>query len=235
MGAYNYALAILGALHHRETTGQGQWIDASQCEAGLFMTGTAVLDWAANGRVWQRIGNRSPYKPAAPHGAYRCAGEDRWIAIACFNDKEFDALSRGAGHPEWSRDARFATLSARLEHQDALDGVINAWTAGREPHALMRELQAAGVPAGVCQTAEDRCDHDPQLAHLNWLTEVTGTKIGTWPVAELPMKFSATPAHIGGPINRGAPCYGEDNEHILTQLLGYTPKDVEQLAAEGVI
>ena len=55
----------------------------------------------------------------------------------------------------------------------------------------MMALQTAGVPAGVCQNAEDRCDHDPQLRHLNWLTEVTGTKIGTWPVYELPMKFSA--------------------------------------------
>jgi crotonobetainyl-CoA:carnitine CoA-transferase CaiB-like acyl-CoA transferase len=67
------------------------------------------------------------------------------------------------------------------------------------------------------------------------LTEVTGTKIGTWPVAELPMKFSATPSHVGGPINRGAPCYGEDNVHILTELLGYSRSDVERLAEEGVI
>ena len=235
MGAYNYALAIVGALHHRETTGEGQWIDASQCEAGLFMTGTAVLDWSANGRIWSRIGNRSPYKAAAPHGAYRCAGEDRWIAIACFADAQFEALARLAGHPEWARDLRFETLAARLQHQDALDPLVGAWTTRCEAYDLMRDLQAAGVPAGVCQTAEDRCDVDPQLAYLNWLTEVTGTRIGTWPVAELPMKFSATPAHIGGPINRGAPCYGEDNEHILTELLGYSPKDVQRLAQDGVI
>ena len=103
MGAYSYALAILGALHHRERTGEGQWIDASQCEAGLFLAGPAILDWSANGRVWTRLGNRSPYKPAAPHGAYRCAGEDRWIAIACFTDEEFAQLARAAGHPEWTR------------------------------------------------------------------------------------------------------------------------------------
>jgi crotonobetainyl-CoA:carnitine CoA-transferase CaiB-like acyl-CoA transferase len=99
----------------------------------------------------------------------------------------------------------------------------------------MMALQKAGVPAGVCQNAEDRCDHDPQLRHLKWLTEVTGTKIGTWPVYELPMKFSRTPAYIGGPIDRGAPGYGEDNEWLLTNLLGMSKSDVERLAEEGVI
>ena len=97
MGAYGYALAMLGALYHRDRTGQGQWIDASQCESGLFLTGTTILDWSANERVWARYGNRSPYKPAAPHGAYRCAGTDRWIAIACFTEAEWRALARSGG------------------------------------------------------------------------------------------------------------------------------------------
>ena len=75
------------------------------------------------------------------------------------------------------------------------------------------------MPAGVCQTAGDRCDTDPQLAHLEWLTEVAGTKIGTWPVPEFSVKLSRTPPYVGGPIDRGAPCYGEDNEWVLGELL----------------
>jgi crotonobetainyl-CoA:carnitine CoA-transferase CaiB-like acyl-CoA transferase len=235
MGAYGYALALLGALYWRERTGQGQWIDASQCESGLFLTGTTILDWSANERVWTRYGNRSPYKPAAPHGAYRCAGKDRWIAIACFSDVEWRALAGVAEQSAWLQDRRFASLEARLAHQDTLDAAVQAWTATQEPFELMARLQRAGVPAGVCQNAEDRCDRDPQLRHLKWLTEVTGTKIGTWPVYELPMKFSRTPAFIGGPINRGAPGYGEDNEWLLTNLLGMSRSDVERLAEEGVI
>ncbi len=235
MGAYGYALALLGALYHRDRTGEGQWIDASQCESGLFLTGTSILDWSANGREWRRYGNRSPYKPAAPHGAYRCRGNDRWVAIACFTEAEFHALAGVAGHTEWLEDARFATLTDRLAHQDALDAVVGAWTATRMAEDIMTALQNAHVPAGVCQNAEDRCDNDPQLRHLNWLTEVTGTKIGTWPVYELPMKFSQTPAYIGGPIDRGAPGYGEDNEWLLTTMLGMSKSDVERLAEEGVI
>jgi crotonobetainyl-CoA:carnitine CoA-transferase CaiB-like acyl-CoA transferase len=235
MGAYGYALALLGALYHRDRTGEGQWIDASQCESGLFLTGTSILDWSANGREWRRYGNRSPYKPAAPHGAYRCKGNDRWVAIACFTEAEWHALARVAGHAEWLDDGRFTTLADRLAHQDALDAAVGAWTATRTAEDVMMALQNADVPAGVCQNAEDRCDNDPQLRHLNWLTEVTGTKIGTWPVYELPMKFSRTPAYIGGPIDRGAPGYGEDNEWLLTTMLGMSKSDVERLAEEGVI
>ena len=235
MGAYGYALALLGALYHRERTGEGQWIDASQCESGLFLTGATILDWSANERVWRRYGNRSPYKPAAPHGAYRCAGKDRWIAIACFTDAEWRALAQVAGQGAWLDDRRFNTLEHRLLHQDSLDALVEEWTRTQDRHDCMMKLQRAGVPAGVCQNAEDRCDADPQLRHLKWLTEVTGTKIGTWPVYELPMKMSRTPAYIGGPTNRGAPGYGEDNEWLLTEMLGMSRSDVERLAEEGVI
>jgi crotonobetainyl-CoA:carnitine CoA-transferase CaiB-like acyl-CoA transferase len=235
MGAYGFALATLGALYHRERTGEGQMIDSSQCEAGIFLGGTSVLDYFANGREWSRFGNRSPYKPAAPHGAYRCAGDDRWLAIACFDEAQWAALTRVSGRTALASDPRFATLQSRLLHQDALDAVVTAWTEKQDAYACMLLLQAAGVPAGVCQTAEDRCDHDPQLAALEWLTEVTGTKIGRWPVPELPMKLSATPAYIGGPIDRGAPCYGEDNEFVLGELLGYSTREIGKFSEDGII
>lgn len=235
IGAYSFATAIIGALFHRDRTGHGQWIDSSQCESGIFLGGVPVLDWSAHGRVWSRIGNRSPYKPAAPHGAYRCAGTDRWIAIAAFDEAAWQALARVAGRSAWLADPRFATLESRLLHQDALDAAVTAWTQGQDARACMDALQQAGIPAGVCQNAEDRCEHDPQLVALNWLTEVTGTKIGRWPVTELPMKLAATPPYSGGIIDRGAPGYGEDNARLLRELLGYSAGQVAALAEEGVI
>jgi crotonobetainyl-CoA:carnitine CoA-transferase CaiB-like acyl-CoA transferase len=235
MGAYSFALAMLSALLHRERTGEGQWVDASQSEVGLFINGTTILDWSANGRIWSRYGNRSPYKPAAPHGIYPCAGEDRWLAIACFTEAEWQALSTVAGHPEWASDPQFKDLAGRLAHQDALDAVVGAWTQCQDAQQAMLSLQQAGVPAGVCQTAQDRCDHDPQLAALDWLTEVTGTKIGRWPIAEVPVKMSESPAYIGGRIDRGAPCYGEDNYYVYGELLGMSSREIEELAEAGVI
>jgi crotonobetainyl-CoA:carnitine CoA-transferase CaiB-like acyl-CoA transferase len=235
LGAYSFGLAMVSALYHRDRTGQGQWIDASQCEAGIFASGTSVLDWSANGREWRRYGNRSPYKAAAPHGVFPCEGTDAWIAIACFDEEQWRSLCRVAGRPEWQDDTRFRTLSDRLSHQDELERAVAVWTIGRERYDLMAQLQQSGVPAGVCQTAGDRCDRDPQLEHLDWLTEVTGTKIGTWPIAEVPVKMSANSATVAGTIGRGAPCYGEDNDFIYGELLGMSKGEIADLAADDVI
>jgi crotonobetainyl-CoA:carnitine CoA-transferase CaiB-like acyl-CoA transferase len=234
IGAYSFSAAMLAALHHRDRTGRGQWIDASQVESGIFISGGAILDWSANGRAWQRTGNASPTRAAAPHGVYRCTGEDRWLAVACETDEEWTALAKVIELPADER-ARFAGLDTRLAHTAELDAWVTRWTVGREPYAAMYELQAAGVPAGVCQNAQDRCETDPQLSHLGWLTEVTGTKIGRWPVAEVPVKLSATPAHVGGVLDRGAPCYGEDNEWVLGELLGMGSREIAELAEDGVI
>ena len=234
MGAYSFALAMLSALFHRNRTGEGQWIDASQTEVGLFINGPAILDWSANGRIWTRTGNRSPYKQAAPHNVYQCAGDDRWIVIACFTDAEWRDLAKVAGHPEWASDERFKTLAARMANQPALDALVAGWTKSRDAYDTMHALQKSGVPAGVCQTAGDRCDSDPQLKALEWLTEITGSKIGRWPIAEVPIKLSASPAYIGGRIDRGAPCYGEDNEYVYGELLGMSKQEIAALDADGV-
>ena len=116
-----------------------------------------------------------------------------------------------------------------------MDALVGGWTRSRDAYETMLALQRAGVPAGVCQTAGDRCDNDPQLAALSWLTEVTGTKIGRWPIAEVPVKLSESPAYIGGRIDRGAPCYGEDNNYVYGELLGMSGEEVKALAEEGVI
>ena len=99
----------------------------------------------------------------------------------------------------------------------------------------MERLQAAGVAAGVCQDAQDRYERDPQLTHLNWLTEVEHSEMGVWPTKEVPVKWSDTPPFMGGQIDRGAPCYGEDNHYVLGELLGMSSVEISRLAGEGVI
>lgn len=235
LGAYSFATAILVALFARERTGEGQCIDASQCEVGILTTALPILDWQVNHRPWRRTGNRSPYLPAAPEGVYRCAGTDRWLAVSCRTDEEWTALARLFGHEDWLRDERFATLTDRVRNADALDRLVEECTATLDRYDAMRRLQAVAVPAGVCQTTQDRCDYDPQLAALGWLTEVPGTAIGTWPIGEYPVDFSETPGSIGGRKQRGAPCYGEDNYEVFGELLGLSCAEVDRLAEKGIV
>ena len=84
-------------------------------------------------------------------------GKDRWIAIACFSDAEWRALAESPGTASWLDDRRFDTLEHRLQHQDALDAAVELWTRTQDRYDCMMQLQRAGVPAGVCQNAEDRC------------------------------------------------------------------------------
>jgi len=234
-GAYNLATAMLAALYRRATTGLGCHIDASQTEMGLFLTGTAVLNHSVNGKRWSRYGNRSPYKPAAPHGAYRTAGADNWIAIGTFTEDQWRALATQLQRPEWLADPRFASLDARHAHEDLLDEWVNTATADHDGVDLMYRLQAAGVPAGVCQSAEDRCENDPQLRHQQWLIELPQTEMGLWPVKDFPVRMAGTPAHPGGIPGRSGPNYGEDTERVLSRVLGMTPAQIAALRAERIV
>ena len=234
-GAYQIALAMLAGLYRQRTTGEGCWIDSSQVETGIYLTGTAVLNHSVNHKSWSRFGNRSPYKRAAPHGAFRVQGEDRWIAIAAFTDEEWLALVRVLERADLASDQRFVTLELRVAHHDALEAAIDQATQSRDGIELMEDLQRAGVPAGICQTSEDRCEWDPQLRHLGWLTELKQSEIGWWRTKTPPTRFSETPPYQGGIVGRHGPSYGEDNDYVYQKLLGLSDADVAALQQEEVI
>jgi crotonobetainyl-CoA:carnitine CoA-transferase CaiB-like acyl-CoA transferase len=234
-GAYSFTLAVLSAVYHHDVTGEGQAIDASQSEVGIFMTTVPTLDFQVNGRVWERAGNRSPYSTAAPEGLYRTRGDDRWIAITCRTDDDWVALAKEAGHPQWLEHADFRTGADRHRNREALDRLVTSWTAEHDGFELMNRLQAIGVAAGVAQTTQDRVENDPQLAALDWLTELDATNFGRWPVAAPSVKMSDTPQYAGGRVGRGAPTYGEHNYEVYEELLGLSRDEVDGLAAEDAI
>jgi crotonobetainyl-CoA:carnitine CoA-transferase CaiB-like acyl-CoA transferase len=234
-GAYYGAMAVLCGLLHRQQTGQGQHIDVAQEAIGLVLTGTALLEAVANGHQTMRTGNRSPYRPAAPHGAYPCQGEDRWCAIAVFSEPEWQALCTAMDQPAWTTKPEYATLESRLRHQDSLDAALSSWTRQHTAEEVMQRLQAHGVRAGVVQTAADKVRHDAQLRAREFVVEVTHSRFGPLPVETTPMRFSATPVHHGGPIQRGAPRWGEDNSYVYGELLGLSEAEMADYAAKGII
>jgi crotonobetainyl-CoA:carnitine CoA-transferase CaiB-like acyl-CoA transferase len=234
-GAYNMATAMMAALYRRKITGKGCYIDSSQVETGIYLTGTTVLEHSANATTWSRYGNRSPYKLAAPQGAYRVAGHDRWLVISCFTEAQWQALLSILGEPKWGQEKRFSTLEGRLALQDELEPLVESCTVTWEPYKLMAALQQAGVPAGVCQTAQDRCEVDPQLRHLEWLVELEQTELGRWPVKESAVSYSETPPYAGGINDRSGPNYGEDNAFVYGEILGLSKEEIRELEDDGVI
>ena len=152
-GAYAMCIAILMALYHRNATGEGQRVDMSCTDAAAAMNGPGLLDYTINGRPMRRPGqpnsNRNEFPPMAPHGIYKCAGDDRWVAISVRSDSDWAAMCEAVGHPEWLTDPRFSTLESRMERQDELDEIVEGWTVSKTPREAMGILQAAGVPAAA--------------------------------------------------------------------------------------
>jgi crotonobetainyl-CoA:carnitine CoA-transferase CaiB-like acyl-CoA transferase len=222
------AAAILAALEYRRRTGQGQYIDQSQAESSLHFLGPALLDYTVNRRVQGLVGNRDPHM--APHGVYLAAGEDCWVAIAVGTDAQWQALCSVMQRPELAHDERFATASARLAHQDALDVLIEAWTRDRTVHEMETALQARGVPASAVQSMYD-VYRDPQLTHRGHFVELQHPLHGTTTVEGSRGKLLRTPARV----ERAAPTLGRDNRYVLEAILGYSPERIAELEAQGVL
>jgi crotonobetainyl-CoA:carnitine CoA-transferase CaiB-like acyl-CoA transferase len=228
LAALHGLVAVLAALDHRARTGRGQYVSLAQYEATAAAIGPLLLERTANGREPPRLGNRS--LRAAPQGAYRCAGEDRWCAITAADDADFARLCEVAGQPAWARDPRFATLAARLAHADALDAEIERWTSTVDAFALMEALQAAGVAAGVVQNAADLL-RDPQLAARGFHEEIEHLARGRVVATGIPLGLTGTPGASG----RSGAAVGEDNEAVLRGLLGLSGAEYAACVAEGAI
>ncbi len=231
---YYAANAIMMALHHRNLTGRGQHIDISQAEAGMILTGPAVLDYTVNGRSWRREGmppgNHAWEPGAAPHNVYRCKGEDRWIAVAVMNDAEWQALVRAMDDPEWATEPEYATLEGRLQNQRELDQRVEAWTSEQERYQLMELLQAAGVRAAVVQNPEDRVEHDPQSKARNWWQSLDHEELGTNLHDGVNPRLSKTP----GSPRQPAPLIGQHTVEIMSDVVGLTDEEIVEHRELGV-
>ena len=232
---YYGAILILAALYRKRRTGRGCYLDLSQTEAGIMVSGTATLEAQVSGNPTDRHGNRMPAAYWAPHGAYPCRGTDEWIAIAIQNDAQWALLAAEIGAPEWTRDARFALAAGRKAHEDELDRLMAEATLSTDRYDLMNRLQRRGVPAAAVQKADDRCERDPQLKARGYFVPLPHSEIGTWAIEGFPAKFARMPVDVGGLPHRGAPMMGEDNDYIYRDVLGLGPEEIATLREEWVI
>ena len=223
--------AVMTALMNRLRTGKGQFIDVSQTQTAAVTIPEILLDYAANGRVPERIGNADPVM--APHGCYPCQGEDRWIAIAVADDSQWQGLCRVLGRPEWAGDLRLSGTLGRRQNREEIDRLLAAETVGWDSQELMNALQAEGVPAGAVLDSKELL-FNPHLKERGFYEVVRhhpSTGMPPLPYAGRPWKLSETPAVPP----RAAPVMGEHNEYVFRELLGMPDEKVAALESQGVI
>ncbi len=223
-----WVVAIMAALEYHRRTGKGQYIDGSSLEGGLDILDTGIADYSVNGRILKRRGNRHP--AAAPHGVYRCQGEDRWCAISVFGDAKWRSFCRVIGNPAWTSGEQFSSLLGRLQNHDELDRLVESWTMEHNVEEVMLKLQKAGVAAGVVKNAKEMYE-DPQLAYAKhfWEPKEPGMEAFTFEAPSALM--SGTPARF----QRRAPLLGEHNDYVFGKLLGLDSEEYVKLMEEGVI
>ena len=220
-------IALLAALHHREKTGEGQYIDLSNYEACVEWLAPSILDYTVNKRVMERRGNKVDH--ACPNNAYQCQGEDAWCAISVETDEEWGAFCEVLGNPSWAADSKYSTLAARKINEEELDRLINQWTMNFTPDEVMEKMQKAGVSAGKMLTSEELYNN-PQIKHRNYYRVIDHTEIGPFPYMAPPYQLPKTPSEIHLP----APLLGEHNELVCCQLLGISEEEYIQLLLDNV-
>ena len=208
-------IAILAALERRRRTGQGCAIDLSQYEAGLQFMAPALLEFAANGSVPTRDGNRDPV--ARPHGVYPCAGDDRWVALSVWSDEEWESFRKATGHPEWSRD------------DPDLDRLIARWTCERTREQVVTALRDRGLRVAPVETISEVAA-DSQLEQRRFFRQTTHPVLGAVRAMAPPFILSDTPATL----EYAGPTLGQHNDEVWRGLGGLDESEYRALAAEGV-
>lgn len=220
-------VAILAALRHRDQTGEGQFIEVAQTEALATLLGPEYMDYFKNGTGSIPLGNRHAWM--APHGVYRCKGEDAWCVIAVGSEEQWKGLCRVMGNPAWSREPKFGYLTIRHSNQDELDQNIEAWTRERTPESVVEALQRVGVGAGVVQDGK-RLFNDPHLRARGFFTSVDDPCIGPVEYPGPYIRLSETPGRMGRSHS-----FGEDNLYVFGELLDMPEAEIRRLMDLGAL
>ena len=221
------AFAALAALRHRKRTGEGQLVELGQAENVFSYLGEYYMDYAMNGRTHGPMGNRHP---TALQNCYPCAGENRWVVITVYDTDQWLALCEIIGAHDLARDASLSDPATRRSRQREIDERIASWTRTQDPDAAMHVLQQRGVAAGAVMNQADvfadRHVQSRQFFHEAY-QEDCGLHLYPGPLYQM----SGTP--LG--IRRGPVMFGQDNEYVYRELLGYSAEEYAAFEAAGHI
>ncbi len=227
IGGLNAGAAMLLALFVQQATGQGRHVNLSQVESMLPLAAPFILEQSVSGAVSPREGNRHPLH--APHGCYRCAGEDEWFVLSVTDDAQWQALCRVLGREDLAAEARFANASGRRTEHDRIDAAITAWSVDRTAEEAMRALQHDGIPAGVVRPMAQVLQ-DSHLRARGFWAEVERAYVGRYLASTALFRTGSDPM----PIRNVAPTLGQHTGQVLTRVLGLAPEQIVALERQGI-
>ncbi len=226
--AMHGAFAIMAALYYRDRSGEGQYIDAAMIEGSANFLGEMVMGYTMNGALGERMGNRD--KVMAPHGCYRCQGNDEWVAIAVGSQAEWQSFVKAIGNPDWAGKEEFRDEISRRKNQNELDKLVEEWTRQHSQYEVMELLQKAGVAAGASLNIKDLVS-DPQLKARRFFVETEHPVLGNIILAGLPWKPDGKQeGNYSYP-----PLLGEHNDYVFGELLGLPADEIARLKEAKVI
>ena len=219
-------IGILAALRYRDATGKGQKVDVAQVDSMIAVLENAVIRYTLEHKVPTRIGARHP--SITPFDIFKA--KDGYVVIAVGNEGIWKRFCPAIGKPEWTDDPRFATNELRLKNEVILKTLIEEYTKDKTRWEIAKLLLANDVPSAPVYNVGEAVE-DEHVKAREMIVELDQPQYGKVRVAGCPIKFSETPIKTFTP----APLLGQNNEEILTNLLGYTKPQIEELKKEGVI
>ncbi len=220
------AFAIMAALHYREKSGEGQYIDISMLDAQVAWLTYQAAFFFANGEAPKRMGAAHP--TLVPYQAFMCK-DGKYINVAVGSERIWERFCQGMGREDLKDHPDYATNSVRVNNRGAMVSMLQEIYLTRPVAEWVEDLQAANVPCGPINDLAD-VFADPQVLARNMYLEMAHPTLGSIKQTGLPIKFSLTP----GGLDRHPPLLGEHNQEIL-QSLGYSDADVQSLKDQSVI
>ncbi len=224
-GMYS-ATAILGALNHRQISGQGQFIDIALLDSLVATLGSENMRYLILGEVPKRMGSTS--RNLTPTQVFHC--KEGSLSLAVANDGQFAKLMKVMGRPEVAEDPKFAKNSARGKNRAELLPLLEAIFLTRTAKEWAELIGAAAIPCGQVNDIKAVFE-DPQVKHRGLRVELDHAQLGKTPVVASPMRFSATPVQYKG----AAPLLGQHTQEVLRDLLKLDEATCKRLAEKGVI
>jgi crotonobetainyl-CoA:carnitine CoA-transferase CaiB-like acyl-CoA transferase len=221
------ALGALLAMQAREKTGRGQMVDLGLYEPVFRILDELAPAYDTTGYVRQRMGPGTVN--AVPHSHYPTR-DNRWLAIACTNDKIFSRLAELMGEPEISGTGKWGTTRQRQADREAVDTHVTAWTSRHDRADLLHMCEQAQVPCGPVY-AIDEIFEDPHYAARENILRVPDPRVGTLAIPNLVPRLSETP----GEVRWLGPSLGAHNDEIFRDRLGLSDDEMSRLRANGTI